>query len=36
MLVKECMKCSRPALIHITDVVAKGPPLKVVELHLCL
>ncbi len=36
MLVKECMKCSRPALIHITDVVAKGPPLKVVEVHLCL
>ncbi len=36
MLVKECMKCSRPALIHITDVVTKGPPLKVVEIHLCL
>ncbi len=36
MSAKECMKCSRPALIHITDVVAKGPPLKVVEVHLCL
>ncbi len=36
MSAKACMKCSRPALIHITDVVSKGPPLKVVEVHLCL
>lgn len=36
MAARECMKCSRPALIHITDVVTKGPPLKVVEVHLCL
>ena len=36
MSAKECMKCSRPALIHITDVVTNGPPLKVVEVHLCL
>ena len=36
MSARECMKCSRPALIHITDVITKGPPLKVVEVHLCL
>lgn len=36
MLVQECMKCSRPALIHITEVAAKGPPPKIHEIHLCL
>ncbi len=36
MLIQECMKCSRPALIHITEVASKGPPAKIIEIHLCL
>ncbi|MGC9259629.1 MAG: UvrB/UvrC motif-containing protein [Phycisphaerae bacterium] len=36
MLFQECMKCSRPALIHITEVADHGPPRKIIEIHLCL
>jgi protein arginine kinase activator len=30
------MKCSRAALIHITEVASKGPPAKIIQIHLCL
>ncbi len=36
MLIKECMKCPRPAVIHVTEIAAQGPPAKIIELHLCL
>ncbi len=36
MLFQECMKCSRPSLIHISEVADRGPPRKIIEIHLCL
>src|SRR3954465_1366061 len=32
----KCQKCSKPAIVHLTEVVNDGGAKRAVEIHLCL